>query len=363
MPTTITYGPVTLHNVLTRQWEQEVVHDDSGTDILYHKFKLRFESLVHAAGYQGGAPAWTAKSTGLGSAIGNFAEVRSWLSRDRQSFQIKMTNESGVDTTVLEAYPTASYPAHVHRDVNNGPHVTDLQVIHVAGGRCFRLSWAVEVSLVECVLSNQLTAVPWILNNRWSVREEMDESQFLSRTVEGTLRLSAPVAQLGNDFRGLVVPGLERGFRRAAIEFATDKTGLECTYRVLDRQVHTAAPWPAVKMDITHTEGVAEETKFYSDVTVRLEGSPDASRGLLITRAIQILEARLRFQITQAGGVKSWILSQMVITETIGDRNVVEARRSCSGRRRISAPISHRSARTSWASGSSCRPWRAWATT
>ena len=34
MGTTVTYNGVTLHNVQTREWEQETVYDESNTDAL-----------------------------------------------------------------------------------------------------------------------------------------------------------------------------------------------------------------------------------------------------------------------------------------------------------------------------------------
>ena len=38
MSTTVQYGPVTLEECQTLEYEQTVQYDESGTDMLYHKF-------------------------------------------------------------------------------------------------------------------------------------------------------------------------------------------------------------------------------------------------------------------------------------------------------------------------------------
>ena len=57
MATNVTYNGVELHNCLTRQWVQEVVYDESGTDMIGHRFGLRFECILHVQNVPS-APVW-----------------------------------------------------------------------------------------------------------------------------------------------------------------------------------------------------------------------------------------------------------------------------------------------------------------
>jgi hypothetical protein len=124
---------------------------------------------------------------------------------------------------------------------------------------------------------------------RVSVRfsEAINDRFFIERTIAGSIALSAPVAMLNDDFRWLVVPGLEPGFRRDRLEFTTDASGLKIQFRVINVQTHAAPPWPAVRWEMTHTEEVQGETNFFSDYHCRLEGAPNSDRKLLISRAMQ----------------------------------------------------------------------------
>lgn len=327
MGTTVHYGAVQIHNVTTRQWEQEMVYDESRTDVLFHRFRLRFEGIVHAGGFPSAGP-WAARGAGQGSAPENYAEIRSLLGQARLPLVVAATDAGGVERILLTALPLGMAPGAADMDVENGPKPTGLAITHIAGANCFRVSFAVECAKLECTRATGTSAVPFVLNNRWSVSEAMDEAKFIERTIEGQMQLSAPVAVLGSDFRGLVVPGLERGFRRARAEIHVDPSGLTIRYRVTDRQVHTAAPWPAEKMEVTHTEEIQGETAFFSDVSVRLEGSPAADRRLLILRAVQILEARLAFLANRRTPEKKagYFIESIVISEHLGDQNLVEAR-------------------------------------
>lgn len=327
MATTVHYGLVQIHNVTTRQWEQEMVYDESRTDVLCHRFRLRFEGIVHAGGFPSPGP-WAARGAGQGSAPENYAEIRSLLGQARLPLVVAATDAAGVERILLTALPLGMAPGAADMDVENGPKPTGLAITHIAGANCFRVAFSIECAKLECMRATGTSAVPFVLNNRWSVAEAMDEAKFIERTIEGQMQLSAPVAVLGNDFRGLVVPGLEAGFRRARAEIHVDPSGLTIRYRVTDRQVHTAAPWPAEKMDVTHTEEAQGETAFFSDVTVRLEGSPAADRRLLILRAVQILEARLAFLANRNDPKEkaAYFIESLVITEHLGDQNLVEAR-------------------------------------
>ncbi len=115
-----------------------------------------------------------------------------------------------------------------------------------------------------------------ILSNRWSVAEQLDSAFFTTRTINGTLRLARAINtdELGHYHKPTVIPPLEDGFRRDRIEYSVEPNGLTCTYTVTDKQVHAAAPPPGAKMDIIHKESAVNQSAFFSDVSIRIEGGP-----------------------------------------------------------------------------------------
>jgi len=167
--------------------------------------------------------------------------------------------------------------------------------------------------------------MPVALSNRWSVEEGMDENCFTTRTIAGRMRLSTAVSAASVLPKYLVVPGLESGFRRSSVTFTVDKTGLECDYRIIDRQVHTAAPWPATKMNARHTQSTNDGLSMTSEVYVELEGSPAADKKALFARAMQVIDAKLNFAAIESEFKTKYIPEHISFTDHIGDVNRIEA--------------------------------------
>lgn len=340
MSTTVIYNDVKLHNVVTREWEQEIAYDESRTDALYHKFRMRFEGILHA---EASGPAWVGISSQANIQV-QYADVHSRILQPRHGLIVLVSNAHAEDDPLVLFQCWPSVPPSNNgttmddgnlgdpdRDVNNGPKPTGFRILQVIGAKCFRVAFSVECAKVVCSATS--FTVPLILNNRWSVSEEMDENNFTTRTIAGRVRLSCGVTAdqlltanptMPQVFaKYYVVPGLEEGFRRERIEFSADKSGLECEYRVTDRQVHTAAPWPATKMNARHTQTTSDGFTVVSEVHVQLEGPPHADKKLLISRAIQVIDAKLNFVNRRVH--QSWVPEAISIPDHFGDANVVEA--------------------------------------
>lgn len=231
MASRVIYNGVELHNVVTRDFTQEVTYDASNTDLLFQKFHLKVEGICHAqfAPIGGeGTPAWIAQPSSLpNTAASGLKTIQELLSQPRATFEFHVGDE-----LLLSAQPTnRNTLAAYNRDVNNGPHPVSVQVTHIAGSKLFRVAFTIDVCLSKCpYVSGQSTDAPQIvLNNRWSTEESLDENLFMTRTISGDLRLSADTWTLGHDFRHIVVPYLENGFKRASMNFSVDKTGLVLT--------------------------------------------------------------------------------------------------------------------------------------
>lgn len=338
--TVVIYGDVEIHNVVTRQWSQTIEYDPSQTDALFTRFSLRFEGIIHAQKPAGSysittVPAWTYPrgiagvlgGAALSTATDIYKAIISTLSRPRLPLLVTVGSGS-IPKTLLEVYPTLQQTLTIpDRDVDNGPKPKLFSIEHIAGDRCYRISWGVECAKVLCLQSAGVSTVPFVLNNRWSIDEDMDGDCRITRTINGDLRLSAPVSLLGNDFKGIVVPGLEDGFKRRNIRFSTDKTGLAANYTIIDQQVKVAAPWPCTSISATHTESTNDGVSMFSDMRVRVVGRPDADPRLLLTRAIQIMDARLKFlnMKDKDGKTLPLLVDSAGIVEHIGEENVVES--------------------------------------
>jgi hypothetical protein len=318
--TVVNYNGVTMHNVVTRQWDQEMVYDDSHTDALYSKFRLRFEGLLHATTT---GPVWTgatAVQPPPATAPARLIDIQKRILMPRCVLAVTVADSGGQATPLFVCNPPA-VAGDFDRDVANGPKPTDFRVLQVVGARLFRVAFSIECCKLVC--ATPPSAMPFYLNNRWSVAEDMDENAFTTRTISGRLVMSMAQPYMQAYAKNIVVPGLEEGFRRERIEFSVDKTGLQCDYRVTDRQIHTAAPWPATKMNAVHTQATQDGLTFVSEVQVSLEGPPHADKRLLITRAMQIIDAKLNFINRTVN--KEWWPELISITDRIGETNAVDA--------------------------------------
>lgn len=348
MGTRVRYNGVTLDNVITRQWNQEVKYDDSHTDAMYHVFSLAFEGILHD-GYEGTSVASVAVLGEAPSMSHQYDAVHRRLLTPRQNLVVEVVDApmSGDSPSPMVLFRCDGAPdisdtsstaamalTSAFRDVDNGPKPKSFRVLQVIGSKVLRVAFEIECSKLVC--ANPMTSsgslapgIPNVLSNRWAVQESMDENQFLTRTINGKIRYSAAMASIGHlvDPKYMVVPALEIGFRRATIDFSVDATGLECDYQITDRQVYAAAPWPATKMQARHSQSTAEGLNMVSEVHVMLEGPPFASKKHLLARAIQVIDAKLNFgKMTQrTGNYAKYIPQHIAFTDFIGDVNRVEA--------------------------------------
>lgn len=336
MGTTVEYNGVTLHNVVTREWSQEVRYDESNTDAVYHVFRMRFEGILHA-GSEGNV--WVSAGTG-GTMPGQYDGVYRRILKPRSHLFVTVSDAGGAQTELFRCNPPAGDPmpggpgieqTTGHTDVDNGPKPKSLRVLQIIGATSLRVAFEIECAKLVCpqpIYTGQGLAseLPVVLNNRWSVAEDMDDNYFLTRTITGKLRLSIAVATSKIDAKWLVIPGLEKGFRRTALDYTVDKTGLDCDYRITDRQVHTAAPWPATKMSVRHTQSTNDGIAMSSEVYVELEGPPAADKRLLFTRVIQVIDAKMNFAEMQNEFGTRFIPEDISFTDYIGESNRVEGR-------------------------------------
>lgn len=331
MATIVTYNGVQLNNVTTRAWDEEIVYDPSETEVARHKFRLTFEGLIHIQGERDTLTPWVDKVGGSNSSdVGALAKlIRRRLAQARKQLVITAVQPAvGEGDNIETARNIELFRCEaqgggrtVDVDVDNGPKPRDISVTHVINDKLLRVRFTIECSKLECVTAGTLPAV---LNHRWSVTEEMDENFFITQRVRGRIRLSTSLTP-PLSYKGMVVKRLEEGFKRKSITFVASENGLEAEYEVVDRQVHTAAPWPATSISGTYTESSNDGLTWFSEVNVRLEGHPGSSRIQLIQLAFQVVDAKMNYQERVDDVSKSGSYPVLFsITEHIGEVNAVD---------------------------------------
>lgn len=312
--TNIYYGPVTLRNVLTRHFEQTPINDESGTDKLFDKFLISIECVANydLLGNASATLGIDGASGGGSTAAAIEVIARKVLGEHRHPFRMEMNS-----TIVLQATPATANGPNI--DANNGPKVIECSITNVSP-KTLRIRWTVEVCIVDCV--SQPSPV---LNNRWSVVDDVQEDFHTVRYWQGVLRVSS-FAFNPHMFRGLVFPVLYPGWKRKAMHFHVDREGLNLGYRIVDEEmVGPAPPFPATKMRATHSETLTDNgAKNVGTVAVRLDAPNGVDKRYLLQLAVSLIVAKLQLTtFTQGKG----IYRELTLVDHIGDDvNAVEAR-------------------------------------
>lgn len=347
MATTVTYNGVTLYNVVTRAWSEEVQMDESGTDALFVRVRMRFEGILHAQGTAGivaglsdyggpggtytggvqgggGAPAWIGVNGMPANLESGLDDIRRRLWEPRKALKVAF----GSQTALEVAAATSSIGAAGYVDTDNGPKPKAVEITHVLGQQVLRIAFSIDAAILPCP-GGATRSLPPVLNNRWSIQETMDDRFFTTRTIRGRMRISS--ANLSAEaYRKDVIPRLENGFRRERIEFTTAANGLEAEYSITDRQVFEAAPWPASKIEGSQSVSTADGLTMLDEVNVRLEGHPGTPRELLLVRCVQVIESRMGDlsklnNVNQDQDKQIRIVESASFTVPIGDANIVSA--------------------------------------
>jgi len=321
--TNVEYNGVLLKNVTTRNCDQALVYDPTGTDLAGERVSLTFECIVHAqnfanlfvhgAAVNGGNPGGQEANT-----VAQFHAVRRLLSEPRRELRVFVGNETLWHVFAPDDVGDVINDPDV--DVDAGPKPRDVKIHAIMGDRAFKISWSVDFQYGVCPQLNKPAFS--VVYNKWSISEVRDANFFTTRTVSGTIRFSSRF-YAGHSYLRYCVPGLEYGFRRESIQYEADAGGLEARYSVTDRQVHTAAPWPATSLQGSYSWATSFESGnwiHHADFT--LTGGPDSDVGLLVARAIELCDARLKYLDAPVDpGAK--LLNEVSITEQVGEANSV----------------------------------------
>lgn len=340
--TCIQYGSLILTNCRTLAFEQEMVFDESDSDLLYFKTRIRVVGFLHGRSVNTGASPGSSSSSywnpstaifptpGDGSAGHHHYSIR-YLFAPRQNFEMRLgasfntTNgqmSGGVPVLTAMAFQSSSdWSEATNKDLNNGPKARVFDVTQIAGDTSLRVEVEFEICKLECNANGGCSNTCGVLSNRWSCVDDIDQNFYTTRTFRGKLRTVSSRIN-ANSFRDYVVPPLQPGMRRQAMEFVVSADGLNLEYTIVDREVAFAPPAPATTWKMTHTESITREGElgFYSEVNITLGGDRTCDAKKLISIAAAIAEAK----ILQALNPKACFLQSISIThETSDDTNLI----------------------------------------
>jgi hypothetical protein len=288
MSTTIQYNGVLIRNVLTQQFKQECVYDQSNTDLLYHKFSIRARGYVSNI-YR--CPTVDVSTSVSGSTTLNQVTARVLLMEPRKLFVMTVGNDIllqvgprivGVGTIVV---PVLANPG----DLNNGPKPLECSIVGIAGTQLMPIEFSIELCTLECFEAANYSGV---LNNRWSMKDSIDADFFTTRTITGRLRV-ADVNLNPPAFRGLVVPPLQAGFKRETIEATTTVDGLELEYTVTDKEMFASPPSPATTWEATHVVSTGDGATTHGEINATVTGSKEVDKVDLIELCARICQQKL----------------------------------------------------------------------
>ncbi|MFO1040977.1 MAG: hypothetical protein U0941_04280 [Planctomycetaceae bacterium] len=339
--TIVQYGDVILYRCLTRQIEQRPVMDAGSTDLKCWRF------IVQVTGYLHGWPSACQRQ----EIVGEFRtetnvplvhqHVR-WRLIPRQRFVIALGCAADLSSgeTLFDIQPVlAVTPEDLTEsglsgvDVNDGPRCIQFDVVHVSADNIFKVDATFEVHVVQC--DDDAEAVSnssGVLSHRWSCSDSLDVNLRVTRFYRGTLELAT--SQFSPHwFRSLVIPPLQPGMRREKMDFTATEDGRTLQYTIIDLEVAVAAPYPARRWSVEHTEHSLNDSPLqsHSQIVVTLEGDSNVDKGELILLALYVISAKL-------AGVKPgespipnrpFVMRDLTIVDFTGDSNSIRASASC----------------------------------
>jgi len=339
MPTIVRYNNVEIYNCRIREFRQDVVYDDSGTDYLYTRFSITVEGIVGT--HETGPGTWlihgeqkepVERETTQKRLQDLFIALRE--PRKRLTIlvrNIRLVNGEWriVDDVILDVYPADTTEQYVTRDFKNGPQPQEFRILSIMGSRLCSISWRVDC----CVLQRpddqyQRESThgwppdnpdPTILSNRWSVEEAFDVNFAITRTIRGCLVQSKPFSLTSFTQRLLCWPALEPGFRRESCRFAFREDGTRLDYEIVDKQIKDAAPWPCTTMQVTHRRRVQDGVTCLAGVQITLTAPPVVPRYMLVRRAVQIADFFLKIRQRANSYGSAWLINNCEIVEEFGE--------------------------------------------
>jgi len=372
---TIYYNGLALKDCVVTRFQQSAVRDASQTDVIFQQFVITVESTTVETAYQdpGIGTQYTRNAFNyvpVGSQPQSLStvlrELQDRLTQNRRDFWMvlggqtpgdpaedyeqtiivaagALQDSNGNDEMVQNPRTGSGTVARFQViDVENGPHVEDVAVEQIFGGKAARVSATFKVSVVPCGTDGYPNISPnpndqWltpdrengvILNNSWGITESKDQNWVTTRVIEGEIR-TRHHTYFAQNYRDMVLPPLFEGYRRMSQRFATDKAGTVMKYVIEDKQEYAAPPAPAISWNATHTESTTNNGAVQiANFNIKLTGGQNVDKQELIDAAGQVLTLRIRdIQNSGDNNNNNVVLNEMAVIDQL-DQPTIEMRAS-----------------------------------
>ena len=256
--------------LLTKRIVQGPVYDPSRTDQLYTRINLSVRSIINPSlnpATAGETPAVTA------------ARIRHMLCAPRKSlvYSIGATNYINLPSGLDDA---------------NGPKPDEAAfTITEVTPDTFLVEWSCAVCQTDCSTSR-----PY-LSNRWSESVTQDREWLTVKHRTGVLILSSRSTFHPDDFRGVVAPALDIGFRRESAKYRVSEDNLTVHYEFTDRELAKAPPFPATSMRGQMVESIPVSGAGVlrrGEISLQLKGPKSVPSRDLLNAAIGVAVNRVR---------------------------------------------------------------------
>jgi hypothetical protein len=338
MSSILQYNGVSLPFVKTEVFNSEVVYSSDGVDSMMVKHTIGVGCVLSPCLFGG-------------------MEVATWVAGVRPYLMVKggqlsfmvdgcyVMNPTVVGSTVIPNQVPATSGTTVFEipDLDNqemadaklGPFPQRFDVRRIEGN-----TWLAYYEIVTykpyCRVSGQ---IPLYLSNRWATSVNIDEDYFMTRIIDGVLVLNGqysnktsnwscnaqgvafPVDQIVEEVvcNGVIIPPCPKRWKREAIDIQRSSDGLTINYKITDKQLYTAMPRPATRIDAQYSE--TSGTKDFAlmnmmvcEIQCTVYGEPNANwnptngtvdynKYALMTLMFQVVLSRIPFpfELTDAG--------------------------------------------------------------
>ena len=313
--TIIDFGVLRLWSVVTNSFQQEQVYDPGRTDVMYSKFTISVSGLIREWGETQTETGPRSSTIAMAvaeedpptvgdatpSTLKNNAEVFRYKIGTRKEFRMWIGADAAGDNGTIwlwaRPYATAA-EAGINEtvggifrwfDCDAGPKCTQFNVDKILSGHAVRVTATFEVCIPYCDYYPDETKQKLLLN-KWSVSDSIDSDLYTTRTYRGQIKVANPHID-PNLLRGLVLPPLAQGMRRAAMEFAVEQDGRTLAYTVTDKEATFAAPAPATSWSVTRRDDFnTGRGTVTTTAQISLTGERNVNKKTLTALAVAIAE-------------------------------------------------------------------------
>jgi hypothetical protein len=295
MATILSYGVITLEDILTKTFSQKPVFTEDGVTYLHDLYEIHVHALLN-----------TTLSPSLGdeppAAI--YSRIKGCLSKPRQQL-IYSENDVEIIRSPADG---------VVVDAQTGPEPISFNIVQVSP-TTYLVEFAVKTWLSCPGDCNGDMTTP-ILSNRWTESQTIDETHS-SKIVRkgrmvfrGDLLSQLPGIAVSADFYRSVI--LARCPRRPRMtrtsEYTIQSDGLIIEYQITDTEVYAVPLRPAVKFEEEYRVATHAGAVFTESVTVKVWGDNQTAKQDLYLVAAKIVSFRLTqfgFFVAKAGAGKA----------------------------------------------------------